>query len=213
MLITCPSYPLCLSLVLHTLDISHQHLPCWGPMDQKMPGEHDLHERNIILLVPYVYVLSTANWHLPRALPTTLARAFAICLYRDWTPCCFSCWPSTTPEGVQGGVRHSVLQRIWWDRSSDSWMYLGTDFIISILASPHISVQSGSVQFSCSFLTPWTAHLRPHGLQHARPLCPSPTWWTWVWASSGSWWWIGNPGMLQSMGSDMTERLKWLTVC
>ena len=28
----------------------------------------------------------------------------------------------------------------------------------------------------------------------------SPTWWTWVWASSGSWWWAGKPGMLQSMG-------------
>ena len=27
------------------------------------------------------------------------------------------------------------------------------------------------------------------------------TLWTWVWASSGSWWWTGNPGMLQSMGS------------
>ena len=25
-----------------------------------------------------------------------------------------------TPEGVQGGVRHSVLQGIWWDRSLDS---------------------------------------------------------------------------------------------
>ena len=24
--------------------------------------------------------------------------------------------------------------------------------------------------------------------------------WTWVWASSGSWWWTGKPGMLQSMG-------------
>ena len=24
---------------------------------------------------------------------------------------------------------------------------------------------------------------------------------TWVWASSGSWWWTGRPGMLQSMGS------------
>ena len=24
-------------------------------------------------------------------------------------------------------------------------------------------------------------------------------WWTWVWASSGSWWWTGKPG-LQSMG-------------
>ena len=24
--------------------------------------------------------------------------------------------------------------------------------------------------------------------------------WTWVWASSGSWWWTGKPGVLQSVG-------------
>ena len=29
----------------------------------------------------------------------------------------------------------------------------------------------------------------------------SPTRWTWVWASSRSWWWTGRPGVLQSMGS------------
>ena len=29
----------------------------------------------------------------------------------------------------------------------------------------------------------------------------SLTWWTWVWVSSGSWWWTGRPGVLQSMGS------------
>ena len=28
----------------------------------------------------------------------------------------------------------------------------------------------------------------------------SPTQWTWVWVSSGSWWWAGRPGMLQSLG-------------
>ena len=28
----------------------------------------------------------------------------------------------------------------------------------------------------------------------------SPTGWTWVWASSRSWWCTGKPGMLQSMG-------------
>ena len=28
----------------------------------------------------------------------------------------------------------------------------------------------------------------------------SPTRWTWVWASSRSWWWTGKPGVLQSMG-------------
>ena len=29
----------------------------------------------------------------------------------------------------------------------------------------------------------------------------SPTRWTWVWASSRSWWWTGRPGMRQSVGS------------
>ena len=28
----------------------------------------------------------------------------------------------------------------------------------------------------------------------------SPTQWTWVWASYGSWWWTRKPGVLQSMG-------------
>ena len=29
----------------------------------------------------------------------------------------------------------------------------------------------------------------------------SLTQWMWVWVRSGSWWWTGKPGMLQSMGS------------
>ena len=42
----------------------------------------------------------------------------------------------------------------------------------------------------------------------------SPTQWTWVWASSRSWWWTGRPGMLQSMGSqrvrhDWATELNW----
>ena len=38
----------------------------------------------------------------------------------------------------------------------------------------------------------------------------SLTWWTWVWASSGNWWWTGKPGMLQSMGSQRV-RHGWAT--
>ena len=42
----------------------------------------------------------------------------------------------------------------------------------------------------------------------------SPTWWTWVWVSSRSWWWTGKPGVLQSMGSqrvghDWATELDW----
>ena len=38
----------------------------------------------------------------------------------------------------------------------------------------------------------------------------SLTRWTWVWASSRSWWWTGKPGMLQSMGSQRV-RHNWVT--
>ena len=43
----------------------------------------------------------------------------------------------------------------------------------------------------------------------------SPTQWTWVWASSGSWWWTGRLECCSPWGckeSDMTDRLNW-TVC
>ena len=38
----------------------------------------------------------------------------------------------------------------------------------------------------------------------------SPTQWTWVWVNSGSWWWTGRPGILQSMGSQRV-RHDWVT--
>ena len=43
----------------------------------------------------------------------------------------------------------------------------------------------------------------------------SLTQWTWVWVNSGSWWWTGRPGVLQSMGSqtvrhDWAIELNWL---
>ena len=42
-------------------------------------------------------------------------------------------------------------------------------------------------------------------------------WWTWVWVNSGSWWWTGKPGMLQSVGSekvrqDWEPELNWLVI-
>ena len=46
----------------------------------------------------------------------------------------------------------------------------------------------------------------------------SPTRWTWVWASSRSWWWTGKPRMMQSMGLQSvrwdwaTELTDWLEV-
>ena len=38
------------------------------------------------------------------------------------------------------------------------------------------------------------------GWQRVRWLVESLTQWTWIWASSGCWWWMGKLGVLQSMG-------------
>ena len=38
----------------------------------------------------------------------------------------------------------------------------------------------------------------------------SPTQWTWVWVSCGSWWWTGRPGVLQSLGSQRVGH-NWAT--
>ena len=45
----------------------------------------------------------------------------------------------------------------------------------------------------------------------------SPMWRTWVWISSGSWWWTGRPAMLQSTGSQRVRQnrateLNWYTL-
>ena len=42
----------------------------------------------------------------------------------------------------------------------------------------------------------------------------SPTWWTWVWVNSGSWWWTGRPSVLQfkglqRVGHDWVTELNW----
>ena len=41
---------------------------------------------------------------------------------------------------------------------------------------------------------------------------------TWVWVNSGSWWWTGKPGMLQSMwsqrvGHNWVTELNWTSIC
>ena len=41
-------------------------------------------------------------------------------------------------------------------------------------------------------------------------LMASPTQWTWVWVNSGSWWWTGKSGVLQSIQLQGQARLSWL---
>ena len=46
--------------------------------------------------------------------------------------------------------------------------------------------------------------------QHKMSCVASPSQWTWVWVSSGSWCWTGKPGMLQSVGAQRVKH-NWVT--
>ena len=70
------------------------------------------------------------------------------------------------------------------------------------------------------FVTSWTTICQT-SLSYAISLrllkfVTSPTWWTWVWVNSGSWWWTGRPGVLQFMGSqrpghNWATELNWVS--
>ena len=53
-----------------------------------------------------------------------------------------------------------------------SLIFMAKCIIIKILYKERKSAETSSVQFSCSIVSD---SLWPHGLQHARPPCPSPT--------------------------------------
>ena len=84
------------------------------------------------------------------------------------------------------------------------------------------SWNSSTLATSCEELTHWKRlwcweGLRAGGKGDDRGWdgwMASPTWWTWVWVNSGSWWWTGRPGVLQFMGSqrvrhDWVTKLNW----
>ena len=117
----------------------------------------------------------------------------------------------------------------------DSWESLGLqgDPIILKEISPVYSLKDWRWSWSSSTLATWTEELT----HCKRPWCwerlkaeeerddrgwdgwmASPTPWTWVWTSSGSWWWTGKPSVLQSLvsqrvGNDFVTELSLTLSC
>ena len=106
----------------------------------------------------------------------------------------------------------------WTVVGEDSWEFLGQQADQASQyyrkSSPEYTLEGLMLKLKLQYfvhlmqeLTHWK---RPRGLERMKAGRPgddrgeddwmvSPTWWTWVWASSGSWWRTGKPVMLQSM--------------
>ena len=95
------------------------------------------------------------------------------------------------------------------------WTARGFNQSILKEISPGFSLEGLTLKLKFQYLGTWCEEL----IHWKRPWClarfkaggegndrgwdgwmASPPQWTWVWVSSGSWWWTGEPGVLQSMG-------------
>ena len=192
------------------------------PMDCSLPGSsiHAIFQGRTLEWVAITFsemtnlvsILKNRDNTLPTKVCLVKAMVFPVVMYRceNWTlkkaECqridAFELWcwrrllrvPWTVRRSNQSILKESVLNIHWKD-----WGW---------------SWNSNTLATWCKELTHWK---RPWCWERLKAgegddrgwdcWMTSLTRWIWVWASSGSWWLIGTPGVLQSMGSHSQTRL------
>ena len=97
----------------------------------------------------------------------------------------------------------SILKEI-----SPGWSLEGLMLKLKLQYFGHLMRRTDS--FDETLMLGKTEGRKIRGWQRMRWWMASPTRWTWVWVSSGSWWRTGRPGVLRSMGSQRV-RHAWVT--
>ena len=128
----------------------------------------------------------------------------------NWAPKNWCFWTVVLEKTLESPLDCKEIQPVH-PKGNQSWIFIRrTDAEANTLAN--------TLATWCEELTHWN---RPWCRERLRAgaegddrgwdgWMASPTKWTWVWASSGSWWWTGKPGVLQSMGSQRV-RYDWAT--
>ena len=139
-----------------------------------------------------------------------------------------------TPESSQGNGCHLEIDTFelwcWRKLLRVPWTARRSNQSILKEISPEYSLEGLMLKLKLQYfghlmeeLTPWK---RPWCWERSKAgegddrgwdgWMASLTRWTWVWLSSGIWWWTGKPGVLQSMGSqrvghNWATELNWKT--
>ena len=130
----------------------------------------------------------------------------------SWVPKIWCFWTVVSEKTLESPVDCKEIQTVH-PKGDQSWVFIG-----------RTDVEAGT-----PILWPWCEELshlkRPWCWERLRAggvgddrrwdgWMASPTQWTWVWVSSGSWWWTGRPGELWLMGSqrvgqDCRTEMNW----
>ena len=165
-------------------------------------------------------ILKSWDITLPTKVRLVKAMVFPVVMYgcESWTVKKAECWKIDTFELW---CWRRLLKVPWTTRRSNQFI------LKEISLGVHWkdwcwSWNSSTLVTSCKELTHWKRPWCWEGLGAGGEggdrgwdgWIESPTWWTWVWVNSGSWWWTGRPGVLRFMGSqrvghDWVTELNW----
>ena len=132
----------------------------------------------------------------------------------SWVPKNWCFWTVVLEKTVESPLDCKEIQPVH-PKGDQSWVFIGrTDVEAETPILWPLDAKSWLIQKK-----PWCwERLKAEGKGDDRGWdgwMASRTQWTWVWVNSGSWWWTGRPGVLQSMGSqrvrhDWATELKWM---
>ena len=108
---------------------------------------------------------------------------------------CF--WTVVLEKTLEGPLDSKEIKPVS-PKGNQSWIFIGrTDAETEAPIFGHLMPATNSLEKT--LMLGKTEGRRRRGQQRQDGWRASPTQWTWVWASSGSWWRTGKPGVLQSM--------------
>ena len=125
----------------------------------------------------------------------------------SWVPKNWCFWPVVLEKTLESPLDCKEIQPVH-SEGDHSWVFIGrTDAKAEtpVLWPPHTKSW---------FIGKDSDAGRDWGQEEKGMTEDEMTWWTWVWVTSGSWWWIGRPGVLRFMGSqrvghDWATELNW----
>ena len=116
---------------------------------------------------------------------------------------------------LESPLNYKEIQRVH-PKGNKSWIFIGrTDSEAETPIFGHLMRRTDSLEKT--LILGKIEGRRGRGQQRIRLLDGITDMITWIWVSSGSWWWTGKPGMLQSMGlqrvgHDWVTELNWVVI-
>ena len=132
----------------------------------------------------------------------------------NWAPKTWCFWTVVFEKTLESVLDCKEIQPVH-PKGNQSWVFTGgTDAETPVLWPP--DAKSWFIGKDPDAEKDWRQ--KEKGMTGWDGWMASLTQWTWVWVSSGSWWWTGKPGMLQSMESQRvgqdwaTELTNWCSM-